>query len=239
MKRKVLALMLALCLTIGLAACGGSTKGGSSADTSGASECAEGFLSAVDKGDYDGACGYCTDEVQDALGIKDVSGQIAEQFTASLGSSDIELSKESEAALNDFAVKILDNMVKEASVSSDISEKDGEFEVPGTITFYNTPDTNKVNTMIQDQVTAMTSDAEKIAAYQKVAQEDGMGAMYDMMIQDMMPTLADGFIKIIKAEKTTKEEISLTIKEVDGSYKIVKTSDNLGNFSDGINPVSQ
>ena len=231
--KKLLALLLAACMIVSLAACGGAAADDGKEQ---ASAVADSFLKSIQDGDFATAETYLSEDLQNELSWDTFLDNATQKMQTSLLSSipGYTPSDEVKAAIEDWTKTILGVMVRSYEVG-DVSESGGAYTVKGKISVVDVSGTSndEFYQLGQDLGKEASGDYmnEHLEELQKIYQEDGQNAVYDKIFADLLPTMLPKITEVFEKYDAADQDVELTVENKDGKYVITSIPDDLKNLT--------
>lgn len=227
--KKLLALLLAACMILSLAACGDAAADDGKSQ---ASAVADSFLKAIEEGDFATAETYLSEDLQNELSwdtfLEDATQKMEQSLLSSI--QGYTPSDEVKGAITDWTKELLGIMVRSYEVG-EVTEKDGVYTVKGKIGVVDVSGTSNEEfyQLGQDLGKEASGDYmnEHKEELQKLYQDEGMNAVYDKIFADLLPTMLPKITEIFEKYDAVDQDVELTVENQDGKYVITNIPDDL------------
>ena len=219
-----LALSLVLVLSMTFVGCGAD-------NTEDIRAAGDGFLKAMQDGDINGMKEYSDpslfEEGGDLFDFNEFLN-MEEMFAEEMGVETSEISDETKASLEEFSTTFLENMLKSYEIKDVSDDGDGVGTVVASVTYG----------FDGDKIDEIDIEAEAKEAMEKYLDEHeselvslyssgGESAVMSKLMNEMVDDLLDSFMDKILENGEVTEDVSLTVKNIDGKWLVTedKTED--------------
>lgn len=212
--KKFFALLLAVVLAFSVAACG---EAKAPDRTEAIRTAADGFLSAIESGDFEKVSEFASEEVMDDFNLDQLDGMV-DSFFNEMGVDSSAIDESVKEKLNSFVETMKENFLTSYEIK-DVSEKDGKGIVKADLSLgFNFDEIQNMD--LSGDLEGIVSDymTEHMAELVELAGDEA--ALMSKVITDLAPVMLDKYSEEMLATGGGTEEVILTLEEKDGKWLV-------------------
>ena len=212
--KKFFALLLAVVLAFSVAACG---EAKAPDRTEAIRTAADGFLSAIESGDFEKVSEFASEEVMDDFNLDQLDGMV-DSFFNEMGVDSSAIDESVKEKLNSFVETMKENFLTSYEIK-DVSEKDGKGIVKADLSLgFNFDEIQNMD--LSSALEGIVSDymTEHRAELVELAGDEA--ALMSKVITDLAPVMLDKYSEEMLATGGGTEEVILTLEEKDGKWLV-------------------
>ena len=208
--KKFFALLLAVVLAFSVAACG---EAKAPDRTEAIRTAADGFLSAIESGDFEKVSEFASEEVMDDFNLDQLDGMV-DSFFNEMGVDSSAIDESVKEKLNSFVETMKENFLTSYEIK-DVSEKDGKGIVKADLSLgFNFDEIQNMD---------LSGDLEGIVSdymTELVELAGDEAALMSKVITDLAPVMLDKYSEEMLATGGGTETVTLTLEEKDGKWLV-------------------